>query len=545
MRLEILDVRTASDDTPRRQTLEFRNMPISIGSHSANTVQLPDVNLAEYYAMILPVGKGGEDWEYRLSVRDEDSEINGETVTAPTRLKDGDRLKISHFEISITMDAPQDLDLPQPANVMELAKIKQYPLPPRADVRHADEIIRLTPGAQNVLGRFSLKLRECNGVGQALDRTVEFLQSELGARLVWIGARRGKAGDLEFISGRTEAGNFTGEPWMFEGFLYRCMTREQFIRLPKTGQPDTQSLIAVPIIGRKGPMGLIIADTKRRTRVFDEADLHLVTAVSRFVAAQLEAVLEEQATQRAQLQAGERVLLGNLQAKLVPKAVPEFKRLEVSAYTKPGSQNSGDLYDVVKMPNGLAAFLIAHVAGGMTATARTMAELRAAFRLACVHADPSHVQLRAMNWLVFSPEEPVEVDAVIWVMNPKSGASEFSTAGTMHILLVDDKGNARMPKEESNPPVGTAKDREYAVRKVRVGEGEMLVLFTSGCMTARDHSGAELGTKRLIEAVCDTFGQSAPTALQELLADLSSFLKDGSQPDDITVMLARREGGET
>jgi hypothetical protein len=62
MRLEILDVRTASDDTPRRQTLEFHNMPISVGSHSANTVQLPDVNLAEYYAMILPVGEGGEDW---------------------------------------------------------------------------------------------------------------------------------------------------------------------------------------------------------------------------------------------------------------------------------------------------------------------------------------------------------------------------------------------------------------------------------------------------------------------------------------------------
>jgi serine phosphatase RsbU (regulator of sigma subunit) len=541
MHLEILDVRTIADQTPKRVQLEFHNQPISIGSHSANTVQLPDLNVAEYHAMIVPVGDGTDEWAYRPTTREVSAEINGEPVADAVAIKDGDVLRITHFEISFKLDPPLELDLPEPTNVGELAKIKQFPLPPRADVRHGDDDITLTPALQTVLADFSIKLRGCEDFPQVLERTIEFLLPELRARMVWIGIRRKKSGDMEVMAGRTADGKEVAEPWMLEGFIYRCMSRGQFIRLPSTKQPKTQSLIAVPIPGKRGPLGLILTDTRRRTRVFDEGDLHLVTVVSRFVAAQLEAIIDEQTTQRERLEAGERALLHGVQALLDPKNVPEFKNLQFAAYSRPGTETVGDIYDVMKLPNGLAAIMLAHVSAGTTRTALAMAEARAAFRTAALHADAPHIKLRTMDWLLYDRSDPCKLDVAIWIMNPKTGAAEFSTAGAVRAVVVDARGNPRSLADPSIPPVGTTKDYQYQPRKERLKDGEMLAFLSPGCGVARDQSGEILGWKHVVETLCDTFGQPAPVALTDFLADLSPFFKDGRPPADITVLLVRRE----
>ncbi len=52
----------------------------------------------------------------------------------------------------------------------------------------------------------------------------------------------------------------------------------------KTGDQETQSVPAVPLMGSCGALGLIYAGTHRRRRVFDELDIEFVTMVSRLLA---------------------------------------------------------------------------------------------------------------------------------------------------------------------------------------------------------------------------------------------------------------------
>ena len=541
MHLEVTDVRTLGTDEPHIRTYEYHGTPVSLGAHTGNTLQLPHTEIQDYHGILLPAGDGHEQWTYQPVSPDAEAEINGATVTVPVQLEDGDVIKILHWEIKFQMDQAPELELPEPTNLDELAKIKQYPLPSRADVRRGDENVSLSPTMQKEIASFGLLLRECGDLPSLLDVTLGALIRALGARTAWMGVRRSVIGPLELVEGRSDRGEYAGEPWNLEAFTYRCMTRQQFIRLPKTGQPDTQSVIAVPILGERAAMGLLIVDTRRRTHVYDEGDLHLLTMISRLVASQLDAILGDMVTQRNRLASDERSLVREVQARLDPTSVPDWPGLHMSAFVKPGTESAGDIHDVTRLPNGLASFMIATVKAPPIRTAIALAEVRSGFRVAAMHADPPHVLLQELNYLLCGTSNPCALSIANFVMNPKTGATEFATAGEMGALIVDARGNARELGDAGQPAVGVDRGFKGIARKERLRDGETLVLFTGGCATVCDESGAALGRERFVDTLCEGFDQPVGALMSELLTDLGGFLKTGRPIDDITVLLVRRE----
>lgn len=540
MHLEVTDTRTLKDDEPKRASYEYHYKPVSIGSHSANTLQLPELDVAEYHALLLPVGDRGDQWNFQPTTPNAVTYINGDVAMEPRPLEDGDVLKISYFELTFTLDLPEELELPEPSNMEELAKIKNYPLPARAEVNRGEDDIIMTPTMQRSLAEFGLQLRQCVDFASLLDTTLTYLMHELSARSAWMGVRRNSVSQMEFVAGKSESGAYTGEPWNLECFNYRCLSRHQHIRIPKTGQPDTQSALAVPILGQKTVLGLIYADTRRRTRVFDEADLAFLTVVSRFVASQLEAIIGDFAEQRAQLAGGELAFLHQVQERLDPKSVPGFPGLQLAAYAKSGSTSSGDFYDITKLPNGLFAAMFGHVEGSITRIALAMSEARAAFRAGACHADPPHVHLQLFNMLLFDENDPCSMSAVVMVMNPKSGALEYSMAGEIGAMLVDRHGEPRFLSPQDQPPVGADRSARFVPHKERLQEGELLAFFSPGCASATSSEGDILGRQRFIDGVCDNHGQQASGVMKDLLSDLGPYLKAGTVLSDVTVVLVGR-----
>ena len=536
--MEITDVRTLGEETPDVRTMEFHNTPVAIGSHTGSVVQLPDTDIAPYHAMLLPVGE--DQWVYQPTVVDGKATINEQPVDGRVELEDGDIIEITHFSIKFTLDMAPELVLPEPGNVGELARIRDYPLPPRSEVRKPDYDVSLNLSRQKTLASFALELRSCRDFAGLLECTVGMLLGAFGARTVWMGLRRDALGPLESVHGRSDQGENITEPKKIDTFTYRCLTRHQFIRISRTGDRETQSVLAVPILGERGALGLIHADTRRRRHVFDDADLDFVTMVSNLLVPHLEAIIGEQLDQRTELQAREVALLQAVQAQLDPHSVPHWPELQVAAYAKPGFEQVGDIYDIMRLPNGLAALLIGHVRASTTRAALAMTEVRSAFRIAGLHADPPHIQVKALNWLLFDEKDPCALDIAVVVTNPKTGAAEFCTAGDIGALIVDSRGNPRNLRNQDAPPVGTARGFEYRGSSERIRSQEILALYTAGCVAARDASGEAMGEGRFIDALCDGFGQPASAALDALLADHAAFLKDGRPPADITILLVHR-----
>lgn len=425
-------------------------------------------------------------------------------------------------------------------DVNDLAKIRDYPLPGGSEVRKPDAEVNPPDERRTALAEFAQRLAACANLAELIEATVDLLLPELSARMVWMGIRRESSGPLALVEARCDDGRGTRDLPQRDTFVYRCLIRHQAIRVPRCGEDDAQSVLALPILGRDGALGLIYVDSFRRKRILSEADLDFVTILSRRIAPRLETLISEESRQKQQLTADSLALLREVQSKLDLRTVPQWPELQVAVYRRPGLSRSGDIHDIMRLPNGLAALLIGHVDAEPVRAALGLVEVRSAFRIAGLHADPPHIQLKSLNWLFANNADPCQLNAAIVVINPKTGAAELCTAGRIGVLVIDSQGEVRRIDNADAPAVGSTRAFEYAPASRRLRAGETLVLFTDGCTTARNHAGETLGEKGFVEALSDGFGQPASAALDELLADLAPYFKDGRPPDDITLLLVHR-----
>jgi len=540
MQLQITDTRTLTDEKPDVRNMEFSNTAVTIGGHSANTVQLPDTEVAAYHGMILPLGE--DHWTYRSTDSQAQTLINGELAgEEQVDLEDGDVIEVGRFTLKLSLDAPAELVLPEARNLEELARIKDFPLPPRSEIRRQEADVSLSAARRDALVVFDATLRQAVDLPQVMEHTLDLLLPELGARTVWVGIRHGNSGPIEHLAGRNVNGPYSGEPHLWDTFQYRCLNRYQYITIPRTGQKDTQSMLAVPLMGSRGAVGLIVADTRKHRRVFDEADLDFATVVADFVASQVSALLDQREVHQSQTTASQLALLREVQASFETESPPQWNQFQLAAFARPGTETGGDLHDVARLPNGLASVLVGHVEAETMRAARALAEVRSAYRIACMHADPPQVQLRALNYLLFDEVSPCSLQVAVIVANPKTGATEYATAGSIGVIIIDGRGNPRLLTMKETPAIGKVKGFEYVGASERIEEGETLAVFSRGCATVRNVEGKKLGEERFISALCDGFGQPAPAAMADLLADLEPFLKNGTPPDDITVLLAHHK----
>jgi serine phosphatase RsbU (regulator of sigma subunit) len=299
--------------------------------------------------------------------------------------------------------------------------------------------------------------------------------------------------------------------------------------------------MAVPLITRRGRLGLIYINSAAESVTYDTPELDELCLYAALIARQLEAIVAEQVKLQEAIAAGELSFVREIQARMDPTNVPQWEQLQLAVYCKPGLDRTGDVYDVMRLPNGLAAFLTAHAEASATRAALAMAEVRAIFRMASMHADPPHVVLRALNWILHNQHDPCLLHCAVIVMNPKTGAAEYATAGRIGAMIVDQGGESRPLADPAIPPIGQRHDYALPSRPERLQDDETLVFYTPGCRTVADASGQPLGDHRVVQAFCDGFGQSAAEALDEVLSDLRAFFKDGRQSDDITLLVVHRD----
>ncbi len=537
MRLEITDIRTLTDEEPSVRELEFRRPPVTVGSHSENLVQLPDIAIAPHYATIDIVN---DKWTFKPTLRDDLARLNNKPIADAVELSDGDVIDITYFSMRFILDTELEVEIPGTGTSDQLARIRQFPLPPRSEVRRPDADLSLNVTRQKALAEFATALRDENEIAAVLETTVRFLLTQFGARVAWIGIRRGTEGPLEFMDGLTDDARYIGQPPKFETFEYRCLVRHQFIGIPRTGDAETQSVLALPILSTKGAMGLVYVDSRKHTRVYDGADLGFLTAISRLLAPVLDVVLKRNVKARNEPSSERLAVVKEIQVRLDPRGVHEWPGLQFTAFTRSGVGSVSDMYDVMRLPNGLAALLIARVQADPVHAGATLPQIRGAFRMAGLHADPPRTILKALNWMLHDETHPVRLDAAILIANPRTGVAELSAGGEVGLIQVSAKGDHRRLSDLKAPPVASTKNYEYGASTIRMKPGETLAFYTPGCTRACNEAGEVLGEVRLVEALIDGFNRPALTAMEELLRDLGGFFKNGTLPDDITLMLLHR-----
>jgi serine phosphatase RsbU (regulator of sigma subunit) len=194
----------------------------------------------------------------------------------------------------------------------------------------------------------------------------------------------------------------------------------------------------------------------------------------------------------------------------------------------------GDFYDLFRLDDGRVAIVVGDVSGKGLEAARLTSLLHDSIRAyAYEEASPWSVLTR-VNRLVYRLSPPEMFATVFYgVLETTSGLLEYCCAGHPAPAAVTRKG-ASMLEGGGGPLVGAFSEAGFDVRKAKLANGQIIVLYTDGIVEARV-DGDLFGEERLIAALTKLRHTSVERMPERLVATTVRFA-GGSLTDDTVVM---------
>ncbi len=409
--------------------------------------------------------------------------------------------------------------------------------------RHADRL-RMLNEVHQALGR-SIGLDEL--LGLILDRVFDHLRPERGAIFL-----QTPSGELRRAANRSGAG--LGEELPCSRSLVREVVEKGMAALVLDVESDqrfsqalslqisgVRSLLAAPLLGPDGSLGMIALDSRLQRRQFTEEDLDLLISLASVAALHLRnAALALEAAERRRLEA-EVTLARRIQLALLPATLPALPGYELQGGTIPSRGVSGDYFQVVVRRAGAECFLlVADVSGKGMAASLLTASLEALAAGPIEDGLPADEICDRLSRQLFRRTPPEKyATAFLAVLDLESGALRYSNAGHNPPLLVRADGEF----ERLGPtgvPLALIANAAYTRKEVPLAAGDTLVIYTDGIVEATSPDDEEYGLDRLA-AVCRRRHAAGAENLQKAIAtDLEAFARGTPYGDDRTLLIVRR-----
>ncbi|MBK9119092.1 MAG: SpoIIE family protein phosphatase [Phycisphaerales bacterium] len=514
-----------------------------IGSREGCRIHLNDARIAAQQAVLYPDANGGwllEQLDTRCEIR-----VNGTLVVDKATLSNADEVQCGDYLLRIYPEfadaAPARTAIGTSRAALE--RFAQARLPVGAILKKTDEPLTVLPGQLDIVGRTVVALAGIATVPELMDHALRTFVATFAAQRSWIGLRRVNYGPMEYEEGRLITGQPTDLSEIGHELKPRILDRSQYILVPVVSATDRTSILAGPLVGPEGVLGMVYLDSGDSGRRFDMRELDYFVLLMSVFAYQLDAIFKATARARAAMIEGQVSVAHEIQSRLTPRKLPQWEgELQFGAFREPGRERTGNMYDIVRLANHNAAVLICHTPAGGALPSMLMAQAQTAFRSAGMHLDAPNVFLRMLNWILYDGQKDHALECFAGYLDPKSGLLQYAIAGReLGAYIIGQRGEERpLGTDEPDPALSLNKTAEYPLLTEQLESGETLVLFTPGVTTAKNRQEETFGHDRFVNILCDGFGQLASVMLKEMLSDLRNFTEGGAQPDDITVILAHR-----
>lgn len=245
----------------------------------------------------------------------------------------------------------------------------------------------------------------------------------------------------------------------------------------------------------------------------------------------------------------------DIQKEFLPQVIPDPPGWEIAAYFKAANNVAGDFYDVFTLPDGNLVFIIGDVCGKGIGAALFMTLYRSLLRATTTSSDLSNLS----NRMQLSPLDRLEhavsftnmyvttihadtftfATTFIGLFDVGSGTLHYINAGNEPPYLVRRDGEMETLKP-SGPAIGVFSDAKFSVRESHMEPGEMLIAFTDGIPEGKNPRDEFFGYERLQPLLVNN--HPGPSDCLNQIADhLATFMEDGEQFDDITMLAIRRK----
>jgi sigma-B regulation protein RsbU (phosphoserine phosphatase) len=297
-----------------------------------------------------------------------------------------------------------------------------------------------------------------------------------------------------------------------------------------------RTILCVALRTARGILGVIYVDSNAITRRFSERDVPLIEAFAAQAAVSLERVRLEQAEIERDRMRRQLETAAEIQQTFLPSTFPELESLVGAVATVPALQVGGDLYDVIRFPDGRIGLVVGDVSGKGIPAALFGARLLSDVRYEALYHDDVSATLSSVNDIVARRStRGMFVTLVYAVYDPTRRHVSYGNAGHLAPLVRSATGQVARWEDATGVPLGIIPGQGYGVVTKKLGPGETLVILTDGILDALGPAGERFGEERLLPLVASLPGDPAGL-VGGLTKSVLEFTGNVPQADDLTCL---------
>ncbi|MSN24520.1 MAG: SpoIIE family protein phosphatase [Geobacter sp.] len=343
-----------------------------------------------------------------------------------------------------------------------------------------------------------------------------------------------------FINNRIEVVNDT-----------RLMTRIHSRELMENEEISCFAHIPIARAG-KPPIGILSLFSKNLIGVFTGEFLSLLSSLTGQLAQAVTIVSEMEARERERIEK-ELALLENariardmeiarqIQASLLPSALPELSGILFDGICIPAAHVGGDYYDFFLRGDHIIDIVIADVSGHSVGAALIMSETRSVLRARVYSATTAPDVLSLLNELLYNDLTRAELFITMFYIkyNTASHQLTFANAGHNRPLLFRVRDRSCIELDAEGLILGVKKGVAFEEKSILVQTGDILLLYTDGITEAENDCGDFFGVGRLSETLAKKHAEPPHELIHSVLESVAAFRGAQLLRDDISMVVLK------
>ncbi len=238
-------------------------------------------------------------------------------------------------------------------------------------------------------------------------------------------------------------------------------------------------------------------------------------------------------------------IAGEIQRRILPSRFPVRAGLDIFARTLQANEIGGDFYDVFELPSGSLALVVADVAGKGIPGAFFMAVARTLIRATALHEPEPAACLEQVNRLLYRHEVPGMFVTVFYgVLDTEKWELTYANGGHPPPLVVNgiDGGEGLVATLEGGEGtvLGVEETQIYEQASLGLDPGDGVFFYTDGLTEAFDFENNPYSEEQLWRCLAGNASGSASDLAGAVAVELSLFVGDAPQHDDITNLVIKR-----
>jgi serine phosphatase RsbU (regulator of sigma subunit) len=261
----------------------------------------------------------------------------------------------------------------------------------------------------------------------------------------------------------------------------------------------------------------------------------LIEAYQALQAAQLETVEKEAFDRELQV-------TRELQARTLPRTLPQLAGFDFGARLEPARIMSGDFFDFIPLGPDTLGIVVADVCGKGVPAAFVMGLARSLIRAEAGRASqPAQALQRVNQHLLDMVGSSMFVTVLYGVLDQVRRTFVYARAGHDLPIIFDGAGAVTEPQRGPGLPLGLLPDPELDQQEITIPAGGGLLLYTDGMTEAMDPRGEFFGQPLLRQVVRLNRDIPAQELCDRLLETVRAFHGQAPQDDDVTLVVIRAD----